>query len=378
MINSSVDVLKQAIADEGLSWPQFADYCGVNYSKLLGWLTRTYLPDKRTVQSVSRTIHLNETDMLALVDEDKRVILAWATEIAWQAGIDDVLTIRQIPGGRNFVFAVNDKWMLKVACDELGEAGQLLREQAIYDLLMCYQDIPVAELIGSGSTPVPWLIIRKINGLPLERLWTDISYEQKCDMCFQIGQLVAHLHTLPYSKLLGNVHIPIYTSSTWAEFVIEGIWDVLHSLNESVRYGKSQVKELEKYVANHKSTLYSDFQPVLLFNEHYDMHVCFTQYRSGYSIAGMFDFGSVMVGEPSWDFVYANCSFLHRSPDYVTAFREGYETILSFPVFSLERLALYTVWANQGVNVWNEDCESFDAETSMVTVIQEYWYRWLQ
>jgi len=376
-MSSSVDILKQTIADKGLSWSQFADYCGIIYGELQSWLMRTYLPDQQTVQSVSRAANLDETEMLARVEEDRRAIFAWATNIVLRAGIGDVRTIRQIPGGRNFVFAVNEEWALKVACDELGEAQQLLREQAIHELLARHQEIPAAELVGAGSTPTLWLLTRKVNGLPLERLWANMTHEQRRDVCFQVGQLMARLHALPCEELRSSQHIPFYTSTTWAKVVTEGVSEVLCSLRESAQYSESQMKELERFIVAHENALNFDFRPALLFGDHYDMHVCFIRRQSGYSIAGMFDFGEVMVGEPSWEFAYANCWFLHQSPEYIAAFRKGYETILPFPMLSLERLTLYTIWADQGIDVWRSGRGPFSASTSLVTEAQEYWRHWL-
>ncbi len=377
MANSSVDILKQIMVDKGLSWPQFADYCGIIYGKLLGWLTRTYLPDQQTVRSVSSAVNFDETDMLARVAEDRRAVFAWATNIVSETGIGDVRTIRQMPGGRNFVFAVNEEWVLKVACDELGEAEQLLREQAISEFLARHQEIPAPELVGTGNAPTLWLLTHKVNGLPLERLWTNMAHEQKRDVCFQVGQLMASLHALPCEELCSLQHIPFYNSTTWAKIVTEGISEVLRSLHESAQYSEPQVKELERYIVAHENMLDFDFRPALLFGDHYDTHVCFVRHQGSYSIAGMFDFGSIIVGEPSWEFVYVNCSFLHQSPEYVAAFRKGYETTLPFPMLSLERLTLYTIWGNQGIDVWCADRESFDTSTSLVATVQEYWRHWL-
>jgi len=375
--NFSLDILKQAIANKGLSWPQFADYCGIIYGELQSWLMRTYLPDQQTVQSVSRAANLDETEMLARVEEDRRAIFAWATNIVLRAGIGDVRTIRQIPGGRNFVFAVNEEWALKVACDELGEAQQLLRGQAIYKLLARHQEIPAAELVGAGSTPTLWLVTRKVDGLPLERLWANMTHEQRHDVCFQVGQLMARLHALLCEELRSSQHIPFYTSTTWAKVVTDGVSEVLRSLCESARYSQSQMKELEKFIVAHEGVLDFDFRPALLFGDYYDMHVCLVQRQDGYYISGMFDFGEVMVGEPSWEFVDANYSFLHQSPDYIAAFRKGYETTLPFPMLSLERLTLYTIWANQNIDVWHSACESFGSSRSLVAAAQEYWRHWL-
>jgi aminoglycoside phosphotransferase (APT) family kinase protein len=403
--NSSVNILKQAIADKGLSWSQFADYCGIIYGELLGWLMRTYLPDQQTVRLVSNAANLDEPDILARVEKDRQTILAWAKKIVLQAGIDDVRTIRQIPGGRNFVFAVNEEWILKVACDELGEDQQLLREQAIYEFLARHREIPAAEFGGAGSEPTLWLVIRKVDGLPLEQLWTNITHEaihevspvlspdrsgqalrsitkhqrseQRHDVCFQLGQLMAHLHALPCEELRGNQHIFFYTSTTWSKLVLEGISNVLRALRESARYSQSQMKELEEFIVAHESVLDFDFRPALLFGDYYDMHICLVQHQDGYYISGMFDFGEVMVGEPSWEFVYVNNSFLHQSPDYIAAFRKGYETMLPFPILSLERLTLYTIWANRDIDVWHSDCESFGSSRSLVAAAQEYWRHWL-
>lgn len=291
--------------------------------------------------------------------------------------IGDVRTIRQILGGRNFVFAVNEEWILKVACDELGERQQLLREQAIYQLLAHHREIPVAELVEAGSSPTLWLMMRKVDGLSLECLWKNMTREQKCDVCFQVGQLMARLHALPCEELSDNQYIPFYISTTWAKVVTESVSGVLCSLRESIRYSETQIKELERYIVAHESALDFDFQPALLFGDHYDMHVCFMRRQGGYFITGMFDFGECMVGEQSWDFVYANYSLLYQSPDYIAAFRKGYETTLPFPMLSLEQLTLYTIWANQAIDVWREDRESFDVSTSLVLAAQEYWRHWL-
>ena len=187
---------------------------------------------------------------------------------------------------------------------------------------------------------------------------------------------MASLHTLPCEELRGNRYVCFYNSTTWGKLVTEGIWETLRLLHQSAKYHESQTKELEKYIVNHKSTLDFDFYPVLLFCE-YDIHICFMQRQSGYSIAGMFDFGSVMVGEPSWDFVFVNFSFLHQSPDYIAAFRKGYETMFTFPTLSLERLVLYTIWADQYIEVWHSDRESSGAPTSLVAGAHEYWRHWI-
>ncbi len=161
MIDSSADILKQVIADKGLSWPQFAVHCGISYGQLLGWLTQTYLPDEQAVRCAAKAIDLDEADVLARVAKDRQAVLAWATNIVLQTGLSDVRTIKQIPGGRNFVFVVNEESVLKVACDELGEAQQLLREQAIHDLLAHNPGILAAELIEAGDVAEAEDLVRK-------------------------------------------------------------------------------------------------------------------------------------------------------------------------------------------------------------------------
>jgi aminoglycoside phosphotransferase (APT) family kinase protein len=376
MIGSSADILKQIIANKGLSWPQFAAHCGISYGQLLGWLMRTYLPDKKAIRSVIRATNLNEADMLARVAKDRQAVLTWATNIALQAGLSEVRTIKQIPGGRNFVFEVNGEWVLKVVCDELGEVQQLLREQAIRGLLAHNRGIPAAELLETGDIPRPWLMTRKVAGRPLTYLWAKMTHEQRCNACLQIGQLMGRLQSLPSESLRCSTHIPFYNNATWARIATEGIWEATHSLCESLASSKSGTEDLQRYIVAHESVLGLDFRPSLLFNENYDMHVCFVRRRDSYSISGMFDFGEVMVGEPSWDFVYANCLFLHQSPDYIIAFRKGYETILDFPALSLERLTLYTIWADRGISVWDGYLESPNASGSLLAVAQQYWSHW--
>ena len=377
MMGSSADILKQIIADEGLSWPQFAAHCGISYGQLLGWLTQTYLPDKQVVRCVVKNIDLDEADVLARVAKDRQAVLAWATNIMLQTGLSDVGTIKQIPGGRNFVFVVNGESVLKVACDELGEAQQLLREQAIYGLLAHNPGILAAELIEAGDVPRPWLMVRKVAGQPLEHLWANMTHKQKRNSCLQVGQLMARLHCLPCEGLCYSSCIPFYNTAMWSKVATQGVWEIMRLLCESSTYSKSETEDLQRFIVAHEGVLDLAFRPSLLFGDHYDMHVCFVRLQDGYSIAGMFDFGEVMVGEPSWDFVYANCSFLHQSPDYITAFRKGYETMLSFPTLSLERLTLYTIWANKGIDIWHEYRESSNASRSLIAAAQKYWCHWL-
>ena len=210
MIGSSADILKQIIADKGLSWPQFAAHCGISYIQLFRWLTRTYLPGKQVVRCVVKATDLDEADMLARVAKDRQAVLAWATNIVLQTGLRDVRTIKQIPGGRNFVFEVNGEWVLKVVCDELGEVQQLLREQAIRGLLAYNREIPAAELLETGDIPRPWLMTRKVAGRPLTYLWAKMTHEQRCNACLQIGQLTGRLQSLPSESLRCSTHIPFY------------------------------------------------------------------------------------------------------------------------------------------------------------------------
>lgn len=377
MIDSSADILKQVIADKGLSWSQFADLCGISYGQLLGWLTQTYLPDKQIVRCVAKAMDLDEANILAGVAKDRQAVLVWATDIVLQAGLSDVRTIKQLPGGRNFVFMVNGENVLKVACDELGEAQQLLREQATHGLLAHDPGIPAAELIKAGDLPRPWVMVRKVAGHPLTYLWAKMTHEQKRNSCLQVGQLMARLHSLSPEGLRYSAHIPFYDTATWAKVATEEIRAAMRLLCKSSTYSKSEIEDLQRFIAAHENVLDLDFRPSLLFGDHYDMHVCFVQRQDGYTITGMFDFGEVMIGESSWDFVYANCSFLHQSSDYITAFRKGYEAILDFPTLSLERLTLYTIWANKGVGVWHKYRESSNASGSLVAAAQEYWRHWL-
>jgi len=378
MIKSSVNILKQVIADKGFSWNEFAEYCGIGYKQLLDWLTCIYLPDMSTMRSVSQAIGLEEADIVVRVTEERQALYEWAKSIILQSDIGEVYSIRQIPGGRNFTFEVNGELILKVSCDELGESEQLIREKTIYELLLAdHPEFPVAKLVSSGDFPTQWLIRHKINGLSLENLWSNMVHKQKCEVCFLIGQLMARFHDLPCENLYSNQYIPIYSSMDWKDFITDGISKVLQLLYESVQYDEFQIKELENFVTDHESILNFDFRYALLFGDHYDTHVYLTKRQDNYYIVGMFDFGSVMVGDPSWDFVYANISFLHRSPDYIVAFRKGYETVLPFPILLLEKLTLYTMCADQGIDVWFANQSPPDNATSMLVSAQEYWHCWL-
>ncbi|MCH8295474.1 phosphotransferase [Candidatus Poribacteria bacterium] len=146
-----------------------------------------------------------------------------AAQIAKDAGVKEVVSIRPIHKGATYVYQINKAFILKMAAIEACEGDadcitkfcidNFVKEYEILSHLHQYSLIPSAEVIDFGMEPRCYLLMKRFSGRVLRHVWSQLNPQKRMDICFSLGQLLGKLHRVPMETFASQAwYIP---SSKW-------------------------------------------------------------------------------------------------------------------------------------------------------------------
>lgn len=218
--------------------------------------------------------------------------------------------------GSNLIASVADQVVVKVFPPfhrhQWESEWRTLQKLAEHPLI-----VSVPRLIAYGTRDDSWtfVILSKLSGVTLERVWPQLSRPEKIEMMNQIGHLMAQVHSVPVGTL-EDLDPP------WALF--------LHEQAERCKVRHSRLgmpnwflNEVNDYVAARFAGI-PDESPVILTGEYTPFNLLVQQIGTQWRLTGMIDFGDVMIGFREYDFL-GPCLFLGEGdPLLVDGLFQGY------------------------------------------------------
>lgn len=243
---------------------------------------------------------------------------------AWLPTIADICRIHGLPttplvpfrDGSNLIASAADEFVVKVFPpfhrDQWESERRTLAHLANHDI-----SISVPQLAGQGEREDGWtyVILSKLPGITLERVWPSLTTAEKAGCMRQIGHVMARVHSISVGDLSD-------LEPLWGPFLQT---QITQCKARHTRLGMPEwfLREVEDYVMS-KEALIPDEPPVILTGEYTPFNLLADKIDSQWQVTGMIDFGDAMIGFREYDFL-GPCLFLGEgNASLIDALFDGY------------------------------------------------------
>lgn len=235
-----------------------------------------------------------------------------AESICKQARIP--LPIRKIEGGSRPLFEVGDRSVLKIFSPE---DGHFCKTEALF-LEQLFGKLPVAtpclQLKGSHQGH-PWLLMDRMEGISLDKVWKTLSYEDHREIMFQLGETVHALHALDPTPFL-----PV---EDWDSF-IERQRANLANYHRNSGLDERWISDICEWVDKSFDDFFRNSVRVPLHTELMPEHLFVRKDNKHWKLCGMIDFEPSMAGIPHYDFCAVGLFFSCGNPNLLRTFLTAY------------------------------------------------------
>lgn len=189
------------------------------------------------------------------------------------------------------VFAAGREHVLKLYPPRHAEEGE--QERTV--LKQIYGALPVATpaVVADGDVDGwRYLVMDRVPGTPLDRVWPSLSPEDQTGLAAQAGRLLAALHAI-------NTRDSSAPRPYWPDFVRE---QASRCVETQRGFGTPQwcLDQIPQFLET--AALDVDAPPVFLHTEIMRAHILAEASPSGWSLTGLIDFEPAMIGAAEYEF----------------------------------------------------------------------------
>ena len=217
-------------------------------------------------------------------------------------------------GGSQIVFAIGPGHVIKIFAPIYRD--DFTTELIVLDHVHARLPLATPEVYASGEIDGwPYLIMKRLPGITLHRIWPELSQPARIDLCAAIGASTRVLHSLDLIELpchLGN----------WHQFLARQQQNCV-AIQRERGLGEHWLEQIPAYLD--RVGLASQVkQPVLLHTELMLPHLLVCNQQDHWQLTGMVDFEPAMVGANEYDFAAVGIFITAGDPDLFRAFLDGY------------------------------------------------------
>lgn len=255
----------------------------------------------------------------------------------------EVIEIKKIKGGfSHTMFEViidkEPRCLVIRFANNSSETFNLGKEKFVMDLLI-KKNIPVPKIYSFSKD---YIIMEKLKGGNLEKIWNYLSNEKKLNLVKEIGILMRKIHDIKFDKfgpIKDNGKIMEYISDfdfknagekiDYSKFLRTFVFGLSNEFAKFLSYKdispKFFLKLIEFLVFNIKSIDYQN-KPVLIHGDFAPGHI-FVEKNDKCRIEGIVDFEFAAAFSPEYDFIKLHRFGLFNDPDLKKALIDGYGNI---------------------------------------------------
>jgi hygromycin-B 7''-O-kinase len=230
------------------------------------------------------------TDYEALRSDPQR----WMPIIAEIAAAHAIARPRMCatPAGSNLIALLGDDLVVKLFPPFLRHQYQ--SERLSLQHFQWRLSTPTPEIVAIGETAGwPYLVITRLHGVELGTIWHSCGEEEKCAILHAVGELIAEAQAIPPGELMG-------LEPRWADFVMRQA-EQCRRRHERLGLPQHLLADIPRYLTKTQGAIPSDFRPVALTGEYTPANLLVARRAGAWRIAGLIDFGDVMVGFCEYD-----------------------------------------------------------------------------
>jgi hygromycin-B 7''-O-kinase len=224
-------------------------------------------------------------------------------------------SVRAVEDGSNLVALLGDHRVIKVFPPFL--RYQYESERATLRHLSGRLATPIPEVVVDAElSGWPYLIMSKLEGAPLSSVWGTCSGAERVGILREVGGLIAQVQAIEPGALA-------VLPPAWPAFIdaqVEGC----RRRHERLGLPPHLLAQVERYLAATSDVLPARFAPAILTGEYTPGNLLMHRTARGWQIAGLIDFGDVMVGFADYDLLGPSTFLAAGDGGSVRALLEGY------------------------------------------------------
>jgi hygromycin-B 7''-O-kinase len=176
-----------------------------------------------------------------------------------------------------------------------------------------------------------YVIMRRLSGYSLKKLWPSLTKQEKGEACFQVGQALRAIHELP----IGAAGLEIVN---WTEF-LDAQSAACVQRQEKLGLRPDLTCQIWPFLQSVR--LQPSGPPSFLHTEVMRDHVFFDRRGGRLEFSGFIDFEPSMVGEREYDFPAVGVFLSSGDPQALNAFFEGYGNLQALDEEFRRRILVY-------------------------------------
>jgi len=199
---------------------------------------------------------------------------------------------KRIYEGSRILYEIEENRIVKVfSQDELSSCNN---EAEYLEALQGKLTVTTPELFAKGiHDGFPFLIMQKLEGVPLKLIWNEISIWEKKRVLGQIANALKELHALPCELLKAE-------KSDWKNFIRTQTDDLFQNHRES-GLSRAWTENISKFITNTEA-IENSSESVICHTEIMQEHIFVEESNRGFNITGLIDFEPSMIAVPEYDF----------------------------------------------------------------------------
>ncbi|MCK1385983.1 aminoglycoside 3'-phosphotransferase/choline kinase family protein [Bradyrhizobium sp. 21] len=217
--------------------------------------------------------------------------------------------------GTNLVVGLGDRVILKIFPPQL--AAQFVSERGSLTQLAGRLHLPIPEIVAEGMRDGwPYLIITRLSGTLGAEVWPQLPEDQKERVLRQIGETIAAVQRAPLGPLA-------QIQPRWDDFMgaqMQGCKARHTRLGLAPKF----LAGLDDLLRDAAELIPMDAPPVILIGEYIPENFLLACHDDQWSLAGLFDFGDVLVGWRDYDLLGPSAFMAAGRPGRVRNLLEGF------------------------------------------------------
>jgi hygromycin-B 7''-O-kinase len=192
---------------------------------------------------------------------------------------------------------------------------------------------------AGGDPQHPYLVMERLPGASLDRVWDDLTERERISLAEQVGQMVRVLHAAPIAGLTAFVTDP----EDWVRIIQARAKSCTAYLSEEERLPAHLLPQVEGWLEKNLPFLTPDFKPCLLSADLHADHILVRRVKGRWQVTGHIDLGDAEVGPSDYEWEALCLSAFRGGSSCVRALLEAWGGPSPLVGAARRRLKLYTL-----------------------------------
>ncbi len=229
--------------------------------------------------------------------------------------------------GRHFVFSINDSYGKEFILKIYGKEDRWYKEVTALNLLK--NKIPCPQIINKGKLEngVEWVLMSKIRGVILEKVWHEITTVNKKLILEQLGEILSNIHNNSCYNYFGcwkEICNTLSIHTDFLEYRKEKDFKIMNDIFKQELPDKEFLIEVFHQMKEFYDRVDADNNTCICHHDFSARNTLVINENGLWKVSGIIDFEHCYPNDPYIDFTDLYQTVFIKSPIYEQAFLDGY------------------------------------------------------